>query len=31
MSPQLVRIIVAVVLLGHGLGHALTTLPLFGE
>jgi hypothetical protein len=30
MSPQMIRIIVGVVLLGHGLGHALTALPLFG-
>jgi len=30
MSPQLVRIAFAIVLLGHGLGHALAAFPLFG-
>ena len=28
MSPQVVRTIAALVLLGHGLGHALTIFPL---
>jgi len=30
MSPPVVRTIAAFLLLGHGLGHVLTTLPLLG-
>jgi hypothetical protein len=30
MSPHLVRIIVAILFLGHGLGHAMPALPLLG-
>jgi len=30
MSPPVVRTIAALVLLGHGLGHVLATLPLLG-
>lgn len=30
MSPQLLRGVVGVILLAHGLGHALTLFPLFG-
>jgi len=30
MSPQALRTLVALLLLAHGLGHALTALPLFG-
>lgn len=30
MSPQVFRVLAALLLLAHGLGHALTALPLFG-
>ena len=30
VSPQLIRIIVAILFLGHGLGHALPALPVMG-
>ena len=30
MSPHLVRIIVGILFLGHGLGHAMPALPLLG-
>ena len=30
MSPHLLRMVVAIILMAHGLGHALTLFPLFG-